>query len=269
MTTQRPKAQPIAQYLRGVIQLFQGDPKTRIEDDWWCDTCNYVLVAEHGGARAAIAARGMPMHMAQCKCGDNERRARRERAEQFRLSGLPSSENSFSNFRPRPGTEEAYETARQYANEKLSPVLVVMGDVGTGKTHLAEAVGNHMRGLGNVVRYRQATNMLREMYACLNSNDRDLGAYLEDLMVARLLIIDDLGAGAPTEWANAQTLQLIDNRIQQRRWLLVTTNLTTYEAVESRLGTRIADRMFDITSGTVGQVVLNCESYRHWTEAIA
>lgn len=268
MSTQRRKAQPLAQYLRGVIQLFQGDPKTRISDEWWCETCHYVLVAEFDGARQAIENRGMPLHMAQCKCSDNERRARRQRTEDYRASGLPSSRNTFENFRPRPGTEEAYATTRQYAAEKLSPVLVLLGGVGTGKTHLAEAVGNQMMGIGNLVRYAQASSMLREMYARMNSATETLSDYIEDLMTARLLIIDDIGTGQPTEWAQGQILNLIDNRIQQGRWLLVTSNLTTYEATEAKLGTRIADRLFDVTSGTVGQVILDCESYRHWKEVI-
>ena len=29
----------------------------------------------------------------------------------------------------------------------------------------------------------------------------------------------------------------------------------------------IADRLYDVTSGTVGQVLMNCESYRHWRGA--
>lgn len=262
------KAQPIATYLNGV-KLFQQEPETRVEEEWWCETCDYVLVAEFEGARAAIEARGMPLNFAQCRCSDNERRARREGDAQFRASGLPSSRNSFEGFRPRPGTEEAYATARAYADEKLSPVLVLLGSVGTGKTHLAESIGNHMMSIGNLVRYVQASGMLREMYSRMNSSTQTLSEYIDDLMIARLLIIDDLGAGQPSEWAQGQMLTLIDDRIQQGRHLLVTSNLTTYESAEATLGTRIADRLYDITSGTVGQVVMACESYRHWQEAIA
>jgi len=273
MTPKKP--QSVGQYLRGMTQVFQDDPLTRIqegaegdEENWWCDACNYVLVGEFEGARAAVQARGMPLHMAQCRCSDIERRERRKRDEDFRASGLPSSRNTFADFQPRPGTEEAYATARQYASEKLSPVLVLLGGVGTGKTHLAEAVGNQMMGQGSVVRYVQGSGLLREMYSRMNSNTDNLSDYIRDLMVARLLIIDDLGTGAPTEWAQGQIGDLMDDRIQQGRRLLVTSNLQTYEATESKLGTRIADRLFDVTSGTVGQVILNCESYRHWKEAI-
>jgi DNA replication protein DnaC len=245
MTPKKP--QSMGQYLKGMTQVFQDDPLTRIEEGkdgeemWWCDNCNYVLVGEFEGAKAD---------------------------EDFRASGLPSSRNTFADFQPRPGTEEAYATARQYASEKLSPVLVLLGGVGAGKTHLAEAVGNQMMGQGSVVRYVQGSGLLREMYSRMNSNTDNLSDYIRDLMVARLLIIDDLGTGAPTEWAQGQIGDLMDDRIQQGRRLLVTSNLTTYEATEAKLGTRIADRLFDITSGTVGQVILNCESYRHWQEAI-
>ena len=125
-----------------------------------------------------------------------------------------------------------------------------------------------MMGQGSVVRYVQGSGLLLEMYSRMNSNTDNLSDYIRDLMVARLLIIDDLGTGAPTEWAQGQIGDLMDDRIQQGRRLLVTSNLQTYEATESKLGTRIADRLFDVTSGTVGQVILNCESYRHWKEAI-
>jgi DNA replication protein DnaC len=273
MTPKQPKQAP--QYLQGYPQMYQSEPLTRIQEgkdgdteNWWCDTCGFVLVAEYAGARDALEARGMPLYMAQCKCSNIERQARRDRDAAFVATGLPSSRNTFNNFRPRPGTEEAYQTARQYASEKLSPVLVLLGGVGAGKTHLAEAVGNQMMGQGSVVRYVQGSGLLREMYARMDSASSSLSDYIRDLMVARLLILDDLGTGAPTEWAQGQIGDLMDDRIQQGRRLLVTSNLQTYEATESKLGTRIADRLFDVTSGTVGQVILNCESYRHWQEAI-
>ena len=272
MTTSQPRR--AGQYLQGYPQLFQDEPATRIQEggegddeNWWCDTCGYVLVAEYPGARAAIEARGMPLHMAQCKCSNIERQARRDRDATFVSTGLPASRNTFSNFQPRPGTEEAFKTCRLYADEKLSPVLVLLGSVGTGKTHLAEAVAGQMMSYGNVVRYVQASALLNAMYATMKSNDLHLSDYVHDLKISRLLIIDDLGVGAPPEWAQGQIGDLIDDRIQQNRRLLITTNLMTYEAAEQKLGTRIADRLYDVTSGTVGQVLMNCESYRHWRGA--
>jgi DNA replication protein DnaC len=272
MTTKQPKRAP--QYLQGFPQMYQDEAATRIQEggesddeNWWCDTCGYVLVAEYAGARAAIEARGMPLYMAQCRCSNIERQARRERDAAFVATGLPGSRNTFESFRPRPGTEEAYKTARLYADEKLSPVLVLLGSVGTGKTHLAEAVAAQMMGHGNVVRYVQASSLLNAMYATMGSATDNLSDYVHDLKIARLLVIDDLGVGAPTDWAQGQIGDLIDDRIQQNRRLLITTNLMTYEAAEAKLGTRIADRLYDVTSGTVGQVVMNCESYRHWRGA--
>ena len=109
MTTSQPRR--AGQYLQGYPQLFQDEPATRIQEggegddeNWWCDTCGYVLVAEYPGARAAIEARGMPLHMAQCKCSNIERQARRDRDATFVSTGLPASRNTFSNFQPRPGT---------------------------------------------------------------------------------------------------------------------------------------------------------------------
>ena len=274
MTTSQPKRAP--QYLQGYPQMYQSEPDMRVQEgkgddteNWWCDTCGYVLVAEYAGARAAIEARGMPLHMAQCRCPDNKRRERRERDAAFVATGLPASRNTFESFRPRPGTEEAYKTCRLYADEKLSPVLVLLGSVGTGKTHLAEAVAAQMMGHGNVVRYVQASALLNAMYATMGSATDNLSDYVHDLKISRLLVIDDLGVGAPTEWAQGQIGDLIDDRIQQNRRLLITTNLLTYEAAEHKLGTRIADRLYDVTSGTVGQVLMACESYRHWRGATA
>ena len=274
MTTSQPKRAP--QYLQGYPQMYQSEPDMRVQEgkgddteNWWCDTCGYVLVAEYAGARAAIEARGMPLHMAQCRCPDNKRRERRERDAAFVATGLPASRNTFESFRPRPGTEEAYKTCRLYADEKLSPVLVLLGSVGTGKTHLAEAVAAQMMGHGNVVRYVQASSLLNAMYATMSSATDNLSDYVHDLKISRLLVIDDLGVGAPTEWAQGQIGDLIDDRIQQNRRLLITTNLMSYEAAEAKLGTRIADRLYDVTSGTVGQVLMACESYRHWRGATA
>ena len=185
MTTSQPKRAP--QYLQGYPQMYQSEPLTRIQEgkdgdteNWWCSTCNYVLVAEFAGARLALENRGMPLHMAQCRCSDNQRRERRERDAAFVATGLPASRNTFESFRPRPGTEEAFKTCRLYGDEKLSPVLVLLGSVGTGKTHLAEAVASQMMGHGNVVRYTQASALLNAMYATMNSATDNLSDYVHD-----------------------------------------------------------------------------------------
>jgi DNA replication protein DnaC len=66
-------------------------------------------------------------------------------------------------------------------------------------------------------------------------------AVFEGLRTVGLLVLDDLGAEAPTPWAAEKLYQLLNHRYNYRLPTVVTTN-RDLDRLEGRLATRLRDR---------------------------
>lgn len=122
------------------------------------------------------------------------------------------------------------------------PFLTLLGTVGTGKTHMAFAIGWDWLELGKTVLYYQVEvllDALRRGYTRWQSGDQDgYDGIIQFTQNVGLLILDDFGAQHETEWAASKLDQVVDYRYQYRKPLIVTTNLAL-----NRLPPRIADRL--------------------------
>jgi DNA replication protein DnaC len=96
-----------------------------------------------------------------------------------------------------------------------------LGPPGTGKSHLAQAIGKAVIGQGYRVIYREAHNLLEEIAeAALDGTRKEL---MEVLTTAPLLIIDDLGMRKLGPTAAEELLEIVMRRYQ-RASTLVTSN---------------------------------------------
>jgi len=136
------------------------------------------------------------------------------------------------------------------------PFITLLGTVGTGKTHIAFAVGWAWLECGRTVLYYQVENLLdalRHGYSSWQRGDPD--GYSNILQFAQnvnLLILDDFGAQHETEWAASKLEQIVDYRYVNKKPLIATTNIAL-----NRLPARIADRL---SEGVLVQ--LTGESFR-------
>jgi DNA replication protein DnaC len=121
--------------------------------------------------------------------------------------------------------------------DTASPTLLLVGAVGTGKTHAAYAVANHAfdRGLLTVA------VPVPDLLAALRPSGDD-GTLSARARACDLLVLDDLAAEKPTEWTAEQTSALIDARVREERRQVITTN-ATYSQLEQRLGERTVSRL--------------------------
>jgi DNA replication protein DnaC len=117
-----------------------------------------------------------------------------------------------------------------------SRTLVLAGDVGTGKTHAAYAIGNAAVARGIWTEGWTVTDLLEAM----RPNGDAAGA--RDVARCPLLILDDLGAGKATDWAVDALTSLVDARLRENRRQIVTTNLP-YPALVEAWGARLMDRL--------------------------
>ena len=121
------------------------------------------------------------------------------------------------------------------------------GDIGTGKTTLAMLVSKAALDAGFSVSIYSVPHLLARIR---DTYDRDPGerSYLEffdQLVKVDLLHLEDLGSERRTDWVLEQLYSLINERYEEQRSILVTTNVKV-ENLEQQIGQRTVSRMTQI-----------------------
>jgi DNA replication protein DnaC len=121
------------------------------------------------------------------------------------------------------------------------------GDLGTGKTSLAMLVSKAALDAGHSVAIYSVPRLLAEIK---DTYDRDSGdSYMQlfrRLCAVDLLHLDDLGAERPTEWVLEQLYSIVNERWQEQRSIVVTSNLMDLDAVREQVGARTVSRLLEI-----------------------
>lgn len=98
--------------------------------------------------------------------------------------------------------------------------LILTGSLGTGKTFAALAVVRPAVEGGRTVVYWSTGRLLQELRPGAESTSALLGS----LLAADVLVLDDLGVEKVSEWTSEQLTIVIDDRYQNLRPIVVTTN---------------------------------------------
>lgn len=137
----------------------------------------------------------------------------------------------------------AAHAASQWLLTRGALTLVIAGPIGTGKTHLAAATAH------------AATEMaVRPFFVTVGDlmdalRPEGSKALARAATQARLLVLDDLGATRPTEFAVESMTSLMDTRLREERRTIITTNAdaaTLQEAWGARLVDRMSHRMVPV-----------------------
>jgi DNA replication protein DnaC len=155
---------------------------------------------------------------------------------------------TFENFEPVPDTRNALAVCRQWAKEfragtDLHQGLLLRGSPGAGKTHLAvamlrEVIWCEQRKTALFLNVPAWLNALRESFADGEPPPNPSGY--------DVVVLDDLGAEDWTTWARDRIYNLVNQREQQRRLVIVTTN-HEWQELAGRVGGPTASRLRRLT----------------------
>ena len=180
-----------------------------------------------------------------------ERKARIERLFDLAELGPRFAECTFESWIARPGSERCLEAAKNFAehfdrHQVSGEGLLMFGNPGNGKSHLAAAIVNAVIPRGKACVFRSVPALLKKLQETYRADARvsesEILAVLQD---ADLVVLDDLGAEKMTEWAESMLYYIVDQRYRWRKPLIVTTNCDL-EELEERIGTRTFDRLLEM-----------------------
>jgi DNA replication protein DnaC len=115
--------------------------------------------------------------------------------------------------------------------------LLLVGDAGSGKTHLAVAALRALMDRGHEGIFFDYQNLLERIRSSYDSTSgaTDREAY-RSALDAELLLLDDLGAHRVTEWVEDTVTSIITYRCNNRKPLIATTNLSDPDITGVQLG---------------------------------
>jgi len=137
--------------------------------------------------------------------------------------------------------------------------VLLIGNSGTGKTHLATALGLAACHEGRKVRFFGVTGLVTGLLEA--REDRQLERLLKQLARQDLLVLDELGY-VPFTKAGAELLFEVVSRAYERQSLIITTNLPFEQWPQVCGSERLTGAMLDRLTHRVHIVEANGESYR-------
>ena len=155
------------------------------------------------------------------------------------------------------------DLARQFAAAHTPHhILTIKGNVGTGKTHLLQAIGWVSLEAGRQPKFVSVARYLDKLRATFSDDSPvSFEAVYRPLEAAQMLLLDDLGAERLTNWGQEQLYKVVNHRYQERLPMAVSMNLDEKQAMDV-YGERTADRLMDTGSGRVRVVNTGSHSYR-------
>lgn len=212
------------------------------EPKHYCRNCSDtgVTLTEDGQARL-------------CHCQEQKQLERLFKSSQITPAFRAKSFESFITVGRPPAVRAMYECARDYADRfkelraQENNWLVLLGEPGSGKTHLSMAVANRLLAQGVPVLYFQHVEGLGELKdAIARQGEFRIAVKLEQMKKVPLLIWDDLfwGKNQPRDFELEVVFEVLNYRYLNLLPTVISSNRTPAWLLEisDTIGSRIIER---------------------------
>ena len=207
---------------------------------------NERLVEAHRRNEALKAQVGEEAFRARMDDAREEKTLRELREESVlrvkHMIGPRHADCTFDSFTVNERNQAVFERCRQLAEHFSDGCKGVMlcGPNGIGKNHLAAAIAVRLaeREISSYV--NNITGIKRQICDAFGTG---VGEAVNRIMACRLIVINDLGAERDTDFARELMFDLIDRVYEEKRVLLVTTNIGSDVELGQRYGRRVVSRL--------------------------
>jgi DNA replication protein DnaC len=189
---------------------------------------------------------------------DREKRAAERRVKDACFPVLKTIDTFDFKAQPSINEQLVRELMRDEYIDKKENVLLI-GNPGTGKTHLASALAFSACAHGRKARFYTVTGLVTELVEC--REERRLQRLQKQLQRLDLLILDELGY-VPFTKAGAELLFEVISRAYEHQSLMVTSNLAFEQWTEAFGSERLAGALLDRITHRCHILEANGESYR-------
>jgi DNA replication protein DnaC len=198
------------------------------------------------------------LRLAELELLDREQRATERRIRQARFPVLKSLDTFDYTVIPSLNKTLVLELARCDYIDRRDNVLA-LGNSGTGKTHIALALGLAACQKGYKVRFTTAASLVHELIEA--KDEKRLLRYQKQMAAHELLIVDELGF-VPLSKTGAELLFEVFSQRYERTSTMVTSNLPFPEWTETLGSERLTGALLDRLTHHVHILEMNGESYR-------
>ena len=134
---------------------------------------------------------------------------------------------SFKNFKVTDINKKEVEIAKDYTKkcieDKQENGLIITGDSGVGKTHLAASISNELIEKDKLVLMGRLTSLLDMIKETFKDNSKSENELIELFSNIDMVVIDDLGTEKISSWALDKLYTIIENRNENKLPIIITT----------------------------------------------
>jgi len=163
-------------------------------------------------------------------------------------------QRTLDRFEITKGNKKPFSMIKSYVesfNSDVSVGIMLVGPVGTGKTHLAIAILQELIKKGHAGAYVTVPELLDEIRDSISSDVKGGSAKLMQLVkTIPVLVLDDMGTEKATEWVRERLFVIINARYEDMKPTIITTNCGI-EELQERIGERTVSRLWEMCKGVV------------------
>lgn len=198
------------------------------------------------------------LRLAEIEIADRKRRAAERRVKKARLPVLKTLDTFDFTAQPSLNQTLVRELLRGEYLDRCENVLLI-GNSGTGKTHLATALAFTACQQGHRARFFTVTGLVTQLLE--RREQKELERFHRQLERLDLLVLDEL-VYVPCSKAGAELLFEVVSRAYERTSLVVTTNLPFESWTEIMGSERLTGALLDRLTHRIHILEANGESYR-------